>query len=206
MVLPVVDPAITLPDPLSPLAGDPAVVPDLPAASTPGPPPKAAVTAGESSGSPPGSAAASEAAAALAAEGPSTEYVADPNAGGLPPLYVPPPGSHGALFADAVPNSGEPAAPPNAPAPGGAGAPLPSGTGGPGPRHGGTGLPAPDALPPAPGSGSGTGNGQSNGPMGTAAWIPSLGFYLPTTDADPTRGPLQHAPSAVSADPGSSPD
>jgi hypothetical protein len=206
LVPPVVGPAIVVPDPLGPLAGDPAAAPDLPAASTPAPPPEASVTSGEKSGSLSGSAAANEAAAALPPERLSTEYLAGASEGGLPPLYVPPPGTYGALFADALPNSGEPAAPPAAPVPGSAGAPLPSGTDGPGPLHGDTGLPAPDALPPAPGSGSGSGTGHSNGPTGTAAWIPSVCFYLPTTGADPIRGPLQHAPSAVSADPGSSPD
>ncbi|WP_326957779.1 MULTISPECIES: hypothetical protein [unclassified Arthrobacter] len=69
----------------------------------------------------------------------------------------------------------------------------------------GTGLPAPDALPAAPGSGSGN-TLSSGGPASGAAWLPSPYLVIPTAGTDPISGPLQHVHSAVAADPGSSPD
>lgn len=77
----------------------------------------------------------------------------------------------------------------------------------PSPWHGGTGLPAPEALPPASGSGSAVGSGHSaHGPGGVVEWMPGLLLPLPVTGADPICGPLQRGESAASADPGSSPD
>ncbi|MCB5274204.1 hypothetical protein BJG92_01733 [Arthrobacter sp. SO5] len=98
-----------------------------------------------------------------------------------------------------------PAAPPVLPAGGAGDTKPPAGHDDPNPWHGGTGLPAPNALPAAPGSGSGNMH-SSNGPSGAAAWIPNLYLVIPTAGADAIRGPLQHEHSAVSADPGSSPD
>jgi hypothetical protein len=72
------------------------------------------------------------------------------------------------------------------------------------PLPNGTGLPAPNALPAAPGSGSG--NTLSSGLGSAAAWLPNQYLVIPTAGAEPIRGPLQHVHSAVAADPGSSPD
>ncbi|WP_426998535.1 hypothetical protein [Pseudarthrobacter sp. N5] len=60
-------------------------------------------------------------------------------------------------------------------------------------------------LPAEPGSGSG--NGQPlPGPSGSAAWVSRNFLAVPVPGAVPVSGPLQHAPSPVSFDPGSSPD
>lgn len=212
-VLPVADPAILLPDPvdagvsepLHPLVEDLPTAPGLSDTSNPVWPSEAAVPSGVTSGPPPHSAPAQETTAWKPA---STGQPADAGTRSLPPLYVPPPGSYPALLAEKPVASGGPgsgaAAPTGTPAVGGE--TVPSGNDGTGPLPGGPQLPAPEAaLPAAPGSGSSSGQ-SSSGPSGTAAWLPSLYFYLPTTGADPIRGPLQHAASAVSADPGSSPD
>jgi len=95
-------------------------------------------------------------------------------------------------------------APPAGSAPGGTAPPAP-GNDRPSPWPQGTGLPAPNALPAAPGSGSGT-TLSSGGPGCAAAWLPSQYLVIPTTGAEPIRGPLQHVHSADAADPGSSPD
>ena len=102
---------------------------------------------------------------------------------------------------------GQPAgsAPPAGATPEGTVPPAPAGKDSPTPWPNGTGLPAPDALPAAPGSGSGN-TASSGGPAGGAAWLPSPYLVIPTAGADPIRGPLQHVHSAVAADPGSSPD
>lgn len=90
-------------------------------------------------------------------------------------------------------------------------------------RLGGWGLPAsilggprapldggahsPDAPRPAPPSGLGSGGGQSvGGPSPSAAWLSSPFEYVPPAGALPVTGQLQHAPSPVAFDPGSSPD
>jgi hypothetical protein len=95
-------------------------------------------------------------------------------------------------------------APPAGSAPGGT-EPAAPGNDRPSPWPQGTGLPAPNALPAAPGSGSGT-TLSSGGPGCAAAWLPSQYLVIPTAGAEPIRGPLQHVHSAVAADPGSSPD
>ncbi|WP_224049863.1 hypothetical protein [Arthrobacter sp. NicSoilB4] len=95
-------------------------------------------------------------------------------------------------------------APPEGSASGSTAPPAP-GNDRPGPWPQGTGLPAPNALPAAPGSGSGT-TLSSGGPGSAAAWLPSQYLVIPTAGAEPIRGPLQHVHSAVAADPGSSPD
>jgi hypothetical protein len=73
------------------------------------------------------------------------------------------------------------------------------------PWGGGTGFPAPTALPPAPGSGSG-GGPTAGSAAGTAAWLPDAFLVVPPQGFEPISGPLQHAYRAVTADPGSSPD
>lgn len=197
--LPLAGPASPTPERLNP--GAPPVLRDV---SPPGPPSESATVPDRASAPLPGSAVAIETAA-----GPRASVAGYARAGvrALPPLYVPPPGSYPALLAAKPVASGGPGpgttVPTQAPAQGDDGAP--SGKDRKGPLHGDPGVPAPDALPAAPGLGSG--NGQStNGPSGTAAWLPSLYFYLPNTAAGPIRGPLQQAHSAASADPGSSPD
>ncbi|HEY1158160.1 MAG TPA: hypothetical protein VGE95_17965, partial [Arthrobacter sp.] len=62
-----------------------------------------------------------------------------------------------------------------------------------------------EALLPAPASGSGSG-ASSGGPSASAAWLNSPFEYLPLMGFVPVRGPLQHVPSPVAIDPGSSPD
>lgn len=59
--------------------------------------------------------------------------------------------------------------------------------------------------PAGPASGTGSGASQS-GPSGSAAWLDELGFNLPLRGSFPISGSLQHAPSPVSLNPGSSPD
>ncbi|MBT2548338.1 hypothetical protein [Arthrobacter sp. ISL-65] len=66
-------------------------------------------------------------------------------------------------------------------------------------------VPSPEALLPAPASGSGSGT-SSGGPSASAAWLNSLFEYLPLMGFVPVSGPLQHVPSPVAIDPGSSPD
>jgi hypothetical protein len=100
---------------------------------------------------------------------------------------------------------------------------VPSATAGASSRFGGWGLPAsilggprgpldggahsPDAPLPAPPSGLGSGGGQSAGvPSPSAAWLSSPFEYVPPAGALPVTGQLQHAPSPVAFDPGSSPD
>ncbi|HKS02270.1 MAG TPA: hypothetical protein VJS86_11385 [Arthrobacter sp.] len=70
---------------------------------------------------------------------------------------------------------------------------------------GGDSTPTPDALLPAPASGSGSGT-SSGGPSASAAWLNSPFEYLPLMGFVPVSGPLQHVPSPVAIDPGSSPD
>ncbi|KUM37066.1 hypothetical protein AR539_07010 [Arthrobacter sp. EPSL27] len=96
-------------------------------------------------------------------------------------------------------------APPAGSAPGGTAPEAPEGKERPGPWPNGTGLPAPNALPAAPGSGSAN-TLTSGGPGSAAAWLPSQYLVIPTSGSEPIRGPLQHVHSAVAADPGSSPD
>ncbi|HEY8754270.1 MAG TPA: hypothetical protein VIM40_11555 [Arthrobacter sp.] len=64
------------------------------------------------------------------------------------------------------------------------------------------------STPPAPaGPTSGAGSGASpSGPSGSAAWLDEFSFDLPLPGSIPVSGSLQHAPSPVSFDPGSSPD
>ena len=220
---PVVDPAAPVTDP-TPLPGDPAGA--LPGGGVPGD-----VTAGTPAGvdgaSPStGTPTAGTAKANTAKAGTAKAGTAKPDSAKAgtakapePPASAPVgPGAAVPLAAYRVPVAysawlvperptavAAGAAPPVEP-PAGTGEPqAPSGNPGPSPWHGGTGLPVPDALPPAPGSGSGSGH-SANGPTGTAAWMPSLFFCLPTIGADPIGGPLQHEYSAVCADPGSSPD
>jgi hypothetical protein len=95
--------------------------------------------------------------------------------------------------------------PPQEKAPGEPAPPAPSGKHRPGPMPNGTGLPAPNALPAAPGSGTGN-TVSSGGPGCGAAWLPNQYLVIPTAGAEPIRGPLQHVHSADAADPGSSPD
>lgn len=66
-------------------------------------------------------------------------------------------------------------------------------------------TPSPEALLPAPASGSGSGT-SSGGPSASAAWLNSPFEYLPLMGFVPVSGPLQHVPSPVAIDPGSSPD
>lgn len=96
-------------------------------------------------------------------------------------------------------------APPSGAIPNGTIPPAPARDDSPTPLPNGTDLPAPDALPAAPGAGSGN-TISSGGPAGGAAWLPSSYLVIPTAGADPISGPLQHVHSAVAADPGSSPD
>ncbi|MFE4837221.1 hypothetical protein ACFRAU_21405 [Arthrobacter sp. NPDC056691] len=70
---------------------------------------------------------------------------------------------------------------------------------------GGDNAPTPEALLPAPASGSGSGT-TSGGPSASAAWLNSPFEYLPLMGFVPASGPLQHVPSPVAIDPGSSPD
>lgn len=70
---------------------------------------------------------------------------------------------------------------------------------------GGDGTPSPEALLPSPASGSGSGP-SSGGPSASAAWLNSPFEYLPLMGFVPVSGPLQHVPSPVAIDPGSSPD
>lgn len=65
----------------------------------------------------------------------------------------------------------------------------------------------PGAPHPTPPAGSGAGNGQSpGGPSPSAAWLTNPFDYLPLMGLVPASGPLQHLPSPVAIDPGSSPD
>ena len=62
-------------------------------------------------------------------------------------------------------------------------------------------------LLPTPPPGSGSGNGQSSGgPFVSAAWITSPFQHLPSAGLLPVNGPLQHVPSPIALEPGSSPD
>ncbi|WP_306921581.1 hypothetical protein [Arthrobacter globiformis] len=70
---------------------------------------------------------------------------------------------------------------------------------------GGDGTSSPEALLPSPASGSGGGT-PSGGPSASAAWLNSPFEYLPLMGFVPVSGPLQHVPSPVANDPGSSPD
>jgi hypothetical protein len=204
---PVPDPGVALPvvTPVGPLPGSTVPMPDPPCPGSVGAPAGSTVAAPEDAGSPTAAGIVNEAVLQPLASHPQAKS----RLGYLGSASFPPPGSaanvtSGKPLRGGVPGSG--AADPAAPsAPDGGGAPAPSGPVGPSPWHEGTGLPAPNALPGAPGSGSGSGHSPTS-PAGTAAWIPSLYFYLPTMDADPIRGPLQHEYSAVCADLGSSPD
>jgi hypothetical protein len=206
---PVPDPGGALPlvTPVSPLPGNTVSVPDHCCPSSVVAPPGPAVAAPEAAGSTPDVGIVQEAEAAREPLGSQARAESPPSY--LRNLSFRPPGSAAILTPDRPFTAGVPgsvAADPAAPSvPDGGGTQAPSGPVGPSPWHEGTGLPAPNALPGAPGSGSGSGPSPTN-PAGTAAWIPSLYFYLPTTGAGPIRGPLQHEYSAVSADPGSSPD
>ena len=118
------------------------------------------------------------------------------------PLYLPAPDTAVRPRADGQQTG---SAPPAGATPEGTVPPAPAGDDSPTPWPNGTGLPAPDALPAAPGSGSGN-TASAGGPAGGAAWLPSAYLVIPTAGADAIRGPLQHVHSAVAADPGSSPD
>ncbi len=223
VVPPVVDPTLPVPDPAGPLPGGPAAVPSggvvpggVPAGTPVGTPAAvdgASTSAGTATGTGTGKAGtATEGTAKAAAPRQPSPTSFGPDA--ARPLEAYRPQIAPVDYASWLMPEPRAAAPvrqgaaPSAERPAGTGAqPDPSGNPGPGPSpwHGGTGLPAPEALPPAPGTGSGNGN-SPNGPAGTAAWMPSLFFYLPTIGADPIGGPLQHEYAAVCADPGSSPD
>ena len=118
------------------------------------------------------------------------------------PLYLAAPAPAARPKADGLQTG---SAPPAGAIPNGTVPPAPARDDSPAPLPNGTGLPAPDALPAAPGSASGN-TVASGGPGGGAAWLPSSYLVIPTAGADPIRGPLQHVHSAVAADPGSSPD
>lgn len=61
-------------------------------------------------------------------------------------------------------------------------------------------------LPTSP-PGSGSGSGQSSGgPFASAAWLTSPFEHLPPAGLLAVRGPLQHIPSSIALEPGSSPD
>ncbi|MFE4230511.1 hypothetical protein ACFRJ8_21765 [Arthrobacter sp. NPDC056886] len=215
VVPPVVDPTLPVPDPAGPLPGGPAAVPPggvVPGGAPVGTPAAidgALTTAGTALGT--GKIGTGKAGTAKATGPQQQPSLVSSGPGAARPFeaYRPliAPVDYAWLMPE--PRAAAPvrlgSAPPAAPPAGTGTQPVPSGSPGPSPWHGGTGLPAPEALPPAPGSGSGSGN-SSNGPAGTAAWMPSLFFYLPTVVADPIGGPLQHEYAAVCADPGSSPD
>jgi hypothetical protein len=208
-VAPVPDPGGALPlgTPVSPLPGSTVSAPDHFSPSSVVAPPGPAAAPPEAAGSTTDVGIVDEAEAAREPLGSQARAESPPSY--LRNLSFPPPGYAAILAPDRPFSAGVPGsvgADPSAPSvPDGGGAQAPSGPVGPSPWHEGTGLPAPNALPGAPGSGSGSGPSPTN-PAGTAAWIPSLYLYLPTTGAGPIRGPLQHEYSAVSADPGSSPD
>ena len=62
-------------------------------------------------------------------------------------------------------------------------------------------------LLPIPPSGSGSANGQSSGgPFASAAWLTGPFEHLPPAGLLPVSGPLQHIPSPIALEPGSSPD
>lgn len=192
-----------VPEPSAPAAPppkDPDAAVELPGAATPAPLSKALP-------GPEGMYGPSPDSANAPAGNRASQQLAEPGRYGLPSLYVPPPGSYPALFVDWTPAPDEygsrAAFPQEAPVPEGDGVPAPKGNEG--PRQNSPTLPAPDSLPAGPGSGSSAGQ-SLNGPVGTAACLPGLYFYLRATAAGPIHGPLQHAYSAVSADPGSSPD
>lgn len=64
-----------------------------------------------------------------------------------------------------------------------------------------------DPVLPIPPPGSGSGNGQSSGgPFVSAAWLTSPFEHLQRAGLLPVRGPLQHIPSPIALEPGSSPD
>jgi hypothetical protein len=65
----------------------------------------------------------------------------------------------------------------------------------------------PGPLLPAFPSGSGSGNGQSSGgPFASAAWLAGSFENLPPAGLLAVRGLLQHIPSSIALEPGSSPD
>ena len=94
------------------------------------------------------------------------------------------------------------AAAPKAANPAGSAPKVPAGGDSP---SGGDGTPSPEALLPSPASGSGSST-SSGGPSASAAWLNSAFEYLPLMGFVPVSGPLQHIPSPVAIDPGSSPD
>ncbi|WP_226762006.1 hypothetical protein [Arthrobacter sp. SO3] len=226
LTLPVIDPALPVPAPADPLVTDPLVtdplqavpvvpvgvetagpaVPDLAVldmvvavdAVLPAPVGAPPDPVGAASETPPDCKVTAEALAVVqgASPAPGTEFFGSA-------LYLP------ALDSIPVHLSGTGQAstsvPPAGSAPGGTAPPAPTGHNNPSPWPNGTGLPAPNALPAAPGSGSGN-TVSSGGPGGGAAWLPSPYLVIPTTGADPISGPLQHVHSADAADPGSSPD
>lgn len=64
-----------------------------------------------------------------------------------------------------------------------------------------------DPVLPAPPPGSGSGNGQSSGgPFASAAWLTRPFEHFTAVGLFPARGPLQHVPSPIALEPGSSPD
>jgi hypothetical protein len=64
-----------------------------------------------------------------------------------------------------------------------------------------------DPVIPTPPPGSGSGNGQSNGgPYASAGWLTRPFEHFPAAGLLPARGPLQHVPSPIALEPGSSPD
>jgi hypothetical protein len=91
---------------------------------------------------------------------------------------------------------------PKAAIPTGSAPKVPAGGGSP---SGDDGTPSPEALLPSPASGSGSST-SSGGPSASAAWLNSTFEYLPLKGFVPVSGPLQHVPSPVAIDPGSSPD
>ncbi|MDF9753000.1 hypothetical protein [Arthrobacter sp. ES3-54] len=221
VVPPVIDPALPVPDPAGPRPGGPAAVPPggvVPGEVVPGGVPVGTPAAVDGASTTDGTPASGtgKAGNAKAGTAKATAPQQPPPASSGPdaarPLEAYQPQIAPVAYASWLmpePRAAAPvrlgAAPPAEPPAGTGTQPVPSGNPGPSPWHGGTSLPVPEALPPAPGSGSGSGN-SPNGPAGTAAWMPSLFFYLPTIGADPIGGPLQHEYAAVCADPGSSPD
>ena len=124
--------------------------------------------------------------------GATTGIVAEPSGMSAPPVQTavgsPAYSSHSVALKAAAPAGSAPKVP----------------TGGDSPSRGDR-TPTPEALLPAPASGSGSG-ASSGSPSASAAWLNSPFEYLPLMGFVPVSGPLQHVPSPVAIDPGSSPD